>query len=53
MTNKYKGGHNVDKLDLAVLDNGAVQDVGLLALVGGDMLGNGLVLLHALVSPSF
>ena len=50
MTIKYKGGHNVDRLDLAVLDNGAVLDVGLLALVGGDVLGNGLVLLHALVS---
>ena len=50
MTIKYKGGHNVDKLDLAVLDNGTVLDVGPLALVGGDMLGNGLVLLHALVS---
>ena len=50
MTIKYKDGHNVDRLDLAVLDNGAVLDVGPLALVGGDMLGNGLVLLHALVS---
>ena len=50
MTIKYKDGHNADRLDLAVLDNGAVLDVGPLALVGGDVLGNGLVLLHALVS---
>ena len=50
MTIKYKGGHNVDKLDLAVLDNGTVLDVGPRALVGGEILGNGLVYLHALVS---
>ena len=39
-----------DKLVLAVLGNGTVLDVGPRALVGGDMLGNGLVCLHALVS---
>ena len=50
MTIKYKGGHNVDRLVLAVLGDGPVLDVGPRALVGGDVLGNGLVCLRALVS---
>ena len=45
-----KVGIITDKLVLAVLDNGTVLDVILRALVGGEILGNGLVCLHALVS---
>ena len=41
---------NNDRLILVVLDDGTVLDVGPRALVGGDILGNGLVHLHALVS---
>ena len=50
ITIKHKAGITADRLVLAVLVNGAVLDVGLLALVGREILGNGLVCLHALVS---